>query len=224
MTIIDLVKNTFKEAQKNQSIVVESASFEPTSFDTEKLSQFFAKNTGIVLQPNLKELLNLPGQMQLSWRSSSVDKLIPSGSFQIENIENALLQKKNIVPIHNQDIPNETSEILKHCHYFDTFPNFTWDIATVLYYDKKNDLIKLFFLDRLELHPLDLDLKQYIEMCMLTKGMYYWQYLFCNTGKMAAYKRPYIDLILPFLTKTFPDHDYSPLEDRYKIWKDSISI
>jgi hypothetical protein len=226
MKLIELVRSTLNEIKESADITVSVLSFEPGSFDEERLAKYFFESTGIQIKSDLKGLLNFPGQTNVEWRGKGEGKLVPSGSFRIENIETSLLQQGNIVPINNEDIPAETLTLLKECHYFDTFPNFTWDIATLLYYDKKADSFKLFFLDKLELFPLELSPAEYIQMCMLTKGMYYWQYLFCDASAQKSvnvYKHPYIDQIIPFLRATFPEHDYSTLESKYKAWQNAIA-
>ncbi len=226
MSLADLISKTLNEVQNNPGLIINASSFEPMSFDTERLAASFEENTGITIRPAEKELLNFPGETHLSWRSKNNAELIPAGAFRIVNIENALLEKKNAVPIHNDDISPETLNLLKQSYYFDTFPEFTWDIATVLHYDKKEITFKLFFMDKLELHPLDCGLIEYIEMCMLTKGMYYWQYLFCSSAvqkNVTAYKRAYVDSILPFLKTDFPGNDYSSIESKYNSWHAAIA-
>jgi hypothetical protein len=225
MNIIEKAKKMFEEVKNSPNIIVNIVSFNPTDpkkYEPIRLAEYFTKSTGIPLDSDLHDLLNFPGQTEFSWMSRTKDEseegFVPVGVFKIENLECSFCMQKNVVPITNTDIDQEIIDVLKKSFYYDFLENS----ATLINYDSKSNTFLLYYLDRLEIYELDLNPKSYIEMCLLTKGMHYWQYLFCSPDdqkNVPAYKWKYIDIILPFLKKEFPNEDYSILESKYEIWQ-----
>ncbi|GHO47905.1 hypothetical protein [Ktedonospora formicarum] len=67
---------------------------------------------------------------------------------------------------------------------------------------------------------LDIDYCDYLHMLLLTRGCYYWQYLFADPSAVKHHFNnlssvaKYLGELLDFLSQQFPDQDYTPLRQR----------
>ena len=108
---------------------------------------------------------------------------------------------------------------MRRACYFDTLPHKDWNTATVFVLDEAADFPALWLLDDLKMFPLDLNLADYFNALFLTKGMYYWQYLFCDKSAYATtsnYKKDYIAMMMESLEVLFPEEDYTLLKVRFE--------
>jgi hypothetical protein len=217
----NIFQKTIEDIERVKEITLVKKNFFLAEFDPVKLYSYFYSDTGILLQENDYNLLNYPEHSEIYWISNySNNGISASGQINLENIQNAVSLSRNKYIIHNPDISLGQKEILENSYLFDTFPDFGWDTSTLIFHKKGNESIQLYFIDRIEIHKLDLSLSEYIEAALLCKGMYYWQYLFVSdisSISIPDYKKQYVDLILPFLEKTFPYNNYTEIKRRYHL-------
>jgi len=78
----------------------------------------------------------------------------------------------------------------------------------------------------LHLYHLDLNLGQYFDMFMITKGCSFWQMLFVKNAEkvIGDYEMENVTRMLIGLPHIFPNHNYSPLFKRFdKIFGERIT-
>ena len=68
--------------------------------------------------------------------------------------------------------------------------------------------------DGRHVYPMGLAYLAYVEMVRLTRGIAYWQFLFCQGADVGAPRKETIRQGLELLETTFPDEDYSDLKRR----------
>lgn len=184
------------------------------------------KRHGFVVSDNIIELMYLPATLQLYWNCqiSQDDKLDLLGGFWLSNMTNVIDSPRNRVKISSDIIEEEEfgpkqRAVASNSVYFDVnLRNYGYDTATILALGEDTKP-GLWLLDEVELVELEISIKEYVEALVLTKGTFYWQYLFCSQEDYDAtpfYKKRYISEGIDMLKRVFPDHDYSLLDNRLK--------
>ncbi|MEQ8540643.1 MAG: hypothetical protein RIB93_24700 [Coleofasciculus sp. D1-CHI-01] len=179
--------------------------------------ELFNKRYEYKIPENMKELVSFPAKLYLYWkvRDSEDPELI--GEFCLQNIINVLTLNDR-VDVTNEDIDEDTKALMRKAHYFDTQPEKSWTTSTVLIPEESKNFPDLWLLDDLRLFRMNLSIEQYFDVLFLTKGMYYWQYLFCDKAAYidtSFYKKRYIMEMLKILPEIFPRRDYSLLIERF---------
>jgi hypothetical protein len=179
----------------------------------------FAERYGYKIPDNLKELMSFPAKLCLDWKLKDNKNPELYGEFCLENIINAMTLEKNQVKVRNEDLNEDTKALMRKAHYFDTQPQRGWDTATVLIIEEGKEFPDLWLLDDLQLFKMRVSMDQYFDALFLTKGMYYWQYLFCDKAAYidtSFYKKRYIMEMLKILPEIFPRRDYLLLIERFQ--------
>lgn len=213
----------FRDVEASAEVEVVSAHHEFHPYDAgriEDLEQMLREDFDYRVAPSIREIVNFPEEVSLFWQykgEKGEDEIF--GEFHIENFINVVSLDKNEVKVYNEDLPEETKALMRKARYFDPQPSLGWNTATVLVPEEGREVPGLWLLDDSKMHRLSIDLEQYFEVLFLTKGMYYWQYLFSTKAAYddtPYYKKRAIARILDVLPSAFPDKEYSPLRERFQ--------
>lgn len=189
-------------------------------FYFEQEADVFYNDFGYHLSNNVKELASFPvDPLTISWRyiKPNAPHQI-AGGFSLREIGDSLSLEKNIYKIVNEDIDEATQDLMRKAHYFDVQPDVAWELATLLVDYKNGEFPELWYLEYQKMYQLDLDLKTYLEMLLLTKGIMHWQFFFVDSSKYSekiSLQKENLARILEYLPIIFPDQDYKPLRERF---------
>jgi len=219
-SLIEKFKELLDELNQNKRIEI---IYNETNFPNHSESvrtrtfELFNKRYEYKITESMKELVSFPSKLYLYWkiRDSVNPELI--GEFCLLNIINVLTLNDR-VDVTNEEIDEDTKALMRKAHYFDTQPEKNWTTSTVLIPEESKDFPDLWLLDDLRLYRMCLSIEQYFDVLFLTKGMYYWQYLFCDKAAYmdtTFYKKRYIKEMLNILPEIFPSRDYSILIERF---------
>ena len=160
------------------------------------------------------ETVMIPSELSLQWGHHLDGEFEVAGGFRLFNIFEAI--SMNQLQTFNQDLNNDTSLLYQRARYFDNQPD---GIAAVLFVDEDDIFFRVWIHDEGHFEKLDISYLEYLDKVFLTKGMFYWQYLFCDEEvykNITYYKKQYIEKMLRVLRIFFPDEDYSDLNTRYQ--------
>lgn len=183
-------------------------------------AKLFANDQGYSLPYDVIELASFPvDPLTISWRY--VRPNAPhqiAGGFSLREIRRSLSFEDNQYKIVNEDIDEATQDLMRKAHYFDVQPDVAWELATLLVDYKNGEFPELWYLEYQKMYQLDLDLKTYLEMLLLTKGIMHWQFFFVDSSKYSekiSLQKENLARILEYLPIIFPDQDYKPLRERF---------
>jgi hypothetical protein len=219
--LIQKFSKLFDEVEKNDRVeIVSSQTNFPTPSESLRndINQLFTERYGYRIPDSLIELVSFPAKLCLDWRVKGSQDPELFGEFCLENIINAITLDKNQVKVTDEDIDEGTKILMRKARYFDTQPQKGWDTATVLILEEGRTFPDLWLLDDLQLFKMRMSMEEYFDALFLTKGMYYWQYLFCDESvyrDTSLYKKEYIMKMLEILPVIFPERDYSALTDHF---------
>lgn len=219
--IIQKFSDLFDELNQNNRVeIISSKTKFPnhTELVRNRIFESFNQEYAYKIPDNLKELVSFPVKLYVDWKVKDSQDPELFGEFCLENIINSLTLNKNQVKVMNEDIDEKTKALMGKAHYFDNQPEKNWTTSTVLILEEGREFPELWLLDDLQLFKMNLSIEQYFEALFLTKGMYYWQYLFCDQETYihtSYYKKKYIMEMLNVLPEIFPTRDYSRLIERF---------
>jgi len=212
----------FQSMEKHEQVEVLSkkATFFPYN---KKMIQDHAamlkENYGYTLPASVEEIANFPMELGLFWKVKKSEDPEILGEFHLENVINAISIPTAQVQVYNEDLDEATKSLMRRAHYFDAQPSQGWNTATVLLLDDGKAFPELWFMDDNRMHQMELSISTYFDALFLTKGMYYWQYLYCEPGAYAQadlYKKQYIARMMEVLPSLFPEADYGNLRERFE--------
>ena len=214
------IEKMFKEVKTNPKIEVISSNHKFHPYDErliEKLENMLAEEYGYRLPDTVRELVNFPAEVSLFWEYKDDDEDGIFGELHLVNIINALSLTSNKVKVYNQDLDENTKSMIQKACFFDAQPSKGWNTATVLISERGRELPELWLLDNSSIHRMDLGIEEYFEELIVTKGIYYWQYLYCDKAAFTAapyYKKNSIRKIIEVLPSLFPNRNYFGLKHR----------
>ena len=220
--LIQKFRDLFDELNQNNRVeIISSQTKFPNHSESirDRIFESFNQEYGYKIPDNLKEIVSFPAKLYVDWKVKDSQEPELFGEFCLENIINSLTLNKNQVKVMNKDINEETKSLMVKAHYFDNQPGKNWTTSTVLILEEGREFPDLWLLDDLQLFKMKLSMAQYFDALFLTKGMYYWQYLFCDKKAYihtSYYKKNYIMEMLKILPKIFPGRDYSELIERFQ--------
>lgn len=161
-----------------------------------------------------EDLFYVPDQTEFRWESKKKNESI-SGECSFTNFAIAL--NANFLQ------PNPAVHTINYerYRYFDGHP-FSGDGWLTLYeIGKSITTSKLFLFNNDKLYPLVIDLRTYIEMLYVSKGFYFWQFLFLEDSHKKMVTEIFDDLSISILAlkNLLPGTDTSVLEDRLNSFK-----
>jgi len=173
----------------------------------------------ITLPPSLAENFHRHSDFHVYWRS---DRPGPSigGELRLTHIGVAIMSAPAAWPA---DVArnDKERELFRQLKFFDMQP--TGGLGTCAAFRVPGDggEPEVWYFDPRQLGFLRLDIGYggYLDKVLLTRGLYYWQYLFVDPGDT---REPLSETLsdlgtdLAFLENTFPDDDFSELRDRLR--------
>ncbi len=205
---------------KKDTIKVDSSSLDfiqQSNTRLDRLHGSLERRTGYKLPEPYKEVLAFP-EISCSWNFLDNENIF--GGFCIANITNVLGLHEYQVNFHYEDAASKVKKIAKESRYFDVIPGLEYKVATILYPKKDVDFPEIWFLEEENLVKLNLNIDEYFEFLILTKGVHYWQYLFCDKKdyeKLSKGKKKYLQEMVTFLVGTFTDENFTTLQKRLEI-------
>jgi hypothetical protein len=181
----------------------------------EYLSSLFTKSFGFDLPLGLEELLTFPPECAAAWRYKSKDEFVEGGEFRLVNLFDAFDSSR--VKIDPDAIPTSVRGKPHEAVYFDSQPEIGNRIHTLLLEDRKGLFPSVYLQDNDRVLPMVVDVAQYVRLLAVSKGFYYWQYLFCDIDLRTyelGYQRSCIRNMMIVLRRLFPDSDLGLLEKR----------
>lgn len=221
-TYIDKFKQCINEVLLNSKLEVNAVqnnfldAYDEEYFDSEAV--FFYRDNGFKIPEEIKEFCCFPpDNLILSWvATNNIFPFEVSGGFILRELDACLNFKENKFIIYNPDIDEATKKILSNCFYFDAQPDISPPLATLV--ERKGDNLCLWYLKDQKLYKLNIDLKMYLDMLLLTKGITHWQLFFCEKVDCSLEK----NILKTILTQTlqsleilFPNKNFEMLKKRY---------
>lgn len=212
--IKDILEKLIKELQANNNIETSELTKGNDITDNDAI---YLKNDAEAAFKELKneeDLIYAPDQIEFRWDSISKGEKL-SGECYLTNFAVALNA--------NYLTPNPAVNTInyKNYRYFDDHPYSGDGWIAVYEIGKTISESKLFMFNNDKLYLLTINLRTYIQMLSLSKGFYFWQFLFLHEShsKMASEIFDDLSIKLAALKKLFPQTDISILEEQLKTLK-----
>lgn len=219
-TTFEKFKGFFDSTEQNPNIDIISSQQGFDEADPEELDEMetdFNEETNLKIPNSLKGLL-IFADVSLHWASKLQTPSDLRGIIEVPEIENIFRLDRYRIPMYDtQELDSETKGLVSKAYFFDMGVDYEW--GTVLVKDENKDFPDLWFFDEYKFFLMDLNFDNYFDIVFQTKGMFYWQYLFCSREvyqQIDYYKKEYIKNIIDFLPQLFPDDNITLLLERYK--------
>lgn len=199
--------------------------YDKQSYSLDYINQeasLFAKDYGYEIPDNVKEIATFPVHpLTVSWRyiAPNAPHQI-AGGFSIREINTCFDFEENHYKIYNEDIDETTKSLMKIAYYFDVQPDVSWQLATLFINLHKSDFPELWYLAYQKLYKLEVSLKEYLDILLITKGIMHWQFFLCSKEKYPQemnLNQKMLSRILEYLPQIFPNQDYTPIIKRYNV-------
>ncbi len=149
--------------------------------------------------------LFFPDTISVSWKSENNDKI--SGEFSLNNIFLAV-DKTLDESLHEWQF----KEIkLADMRIMDSVIFNGEPIYTLIHLGSSGIAENLYTFNTRELFLMELNYEEYLKKMIQTKGIIYWQYLFCREMQLTGYEKAVIKEEIKFLETTFVNKSYEEL-------------
>jgi len=179
------------------------------------LEELFRRSFHYRLPSDVAEILTFPPECAVAWSYRSRGKVVEGGEFRLINLFDAFQSHR--LKLNPDDIPPTLHGSPREAIYFDFQPEIGNSIYALLIPQQNEEFPRVHLHDRGRILPMMVDVRRYIELLAVTKGFYYWQYLFCEIDLQAyefGFQRASIRKMVKILSSLFPQSDLSALQKR----------
>jgi hypothetical protein len=172
------------------------------------LPDIFEQLYGYPCPESLKAGLYLPDTVEVDWK---LDDRV-SGEF---SLSNALMTMHRTL---DESLHSWTLKGIKlsETRFVDAVVLHGGPIYTLIVVNDEGISEQLYLFDTRELFELELSYEEYLRTLSLTKGITYWQYLFCGEMRLGAFEKAVLDEEITFLQKKFTNRDYQGLRAKWE--------
>jgi hypothetical protein len=171
--------------------------------DAGDLPEMFEQLYGYPCPETLKAGLYLPDTLSADWK---LDDIV-SGEFSLSNIF-LTIHRTLDESLHQWTLKDIS---LSETRFVDAVVLHGGPIYALIVLTGEGISEQLYLFDTREMFELELSYEEYLRTLILTKGIIYWQYLFCRERRLAAFEKSVLDKEITFLQTTFPNRDYQQL-------------
>ncbi len=179
------------------------------------LKSLFERSFGVDLPEGLEDALVLPPVCAVAWQYKSNGGFTEGGEFRLVALYDAFDSRR--LKIEQEALPAGIQGPIPDAVYFDSQPEI--GSYALLLPNKAREFPSVCFCDEGRIFPMVVGVRRYIELMSMTKGFYYWQYLFCDLDWHAyelGYRRSCVRKMPRVLARLFPENDLTVLERRLK--------
>jgi hypothetical protein len=174
-----------------------------------------AKDQGLKLAPSLERCFHRAGGLAAYWRLAEPGSTA-AGEFKLVNLYEAILLGAPVLSPATGS--GDTAELLASFRVIDDQPQGGTGTFAALRIQPEVASPEVWFYNGTRGSvKLDVDYCGYLDALLVTKGFYYWQYLFADVSlaqRQYADTAKQLQLMLDVLPRLFTKHDYSPLRER----------
>ncbi|OKI32681.1 hypothetical protein A6A29_19540 [Streptomyces sp. TSRI0281] len=212
------LRDTVKEVQECDSIRTNKYDRGPLAIYLKRAEDAFEiirQVQDIPPPAGLGENFHRYSNLSFSWRAlEPFDKI--AGEFHIIHIAEAVVRGPQRSPIH--PATTETGRLIEEFRIFETHPVGGTGTYSALRLTHNEDSPEIWYFDiRQGPSRLHINYSDYLDVMLLTRGLYDWQYLFAKPDKDnygMSVSLPYLRDGLAFLAREFAGDDLSDLLDR----------
>lgn len=177
---------------------------------------------GMKLPPGLSANFHRHSELHVAWRAKEPDAEV-GGEFLLLNIGAAIVSPQ---PEWSPQLARDDEErkVFQQLRFFDLQPSGGTGTRCAFRLCEDTDPTEVWLYDAFRgfraFLKLDVDYGGYLDALLLTRGIYYWQYLFADPGRglpRLARVVKSLGTSVDFLARTFPGDDFSDLWDRLAV-------
>ena len=210
---LDVFCTLFEELRTSPCIEIQTIKDDLIDFPSdlnETVRDEVRSKTGIVLSDELMACMNVSNAAGAYWTYQIDDQRKGAGEFKLQHLREVFLYKPN--RLWSEETLPEKVSFLEKLRFIDFRPGAGDDKFAAFELDECSMPPPIWYYDRGDCYPMDIDYEEYLEALTLTKGITDWQYLFCRVDlKEPSLKwlGPRLQKNLDALSRLFPLRDYS---------------
>lgn len=179
----------------------------------------FGEFKGMTLPPGLGANFHRHSELHVAWRAKEPYAKV-GGEFLLLHIGIGIAGAPPEWPTELAR-DDEERKVFQQLRFFDLQPDGGTGTRSAFRLAEDTDPTEVWFYDAFRgsrgFLKLDVDYGDYLDKLLLTRGIYYWQYLFADPGQGLPRLARVVKSLgssIDFLARTFPGDDFSDLRDR----------
>jgi hypothetical protein len=215
MSILSSIAAEIGRLRRSPSIDVEfwQDALLPETKKTDAVTRQVLRFLTFECPPSVAQSAAIENELSAYWRSkTTVQNAVVTGEFFLRSVLRFGLDN-DLNPVFHREYDGVD---LRMTRVFDRYAQHGGPIHALMAVVGKALDDRVLIFDEEHVYRTTLRYEGYLEQVLLTKGFYYWQYLFCEGIKLEKSRAEHIRRGLTFIQGEFSGEDHSALWDRFE--------